>query len=87
MNAIQKSSIENKFFVLNLQNADLFYIVNSGIGTCTYPIGITGALCKHQGAVLVKFHILMFNFLPSLISKECMIYAYITLGEYICFIY
>src|SRR5437763_13839859 len=80
MNAIQKSSVENEFFVPSSQNADLFYIVNSGIGTCTCPIGMTGAPCKHQGAVSVKFHISMFNFLPSLTSKERMVYAYIALG-------
>ncbi|CAB5184998.1 unnamed protein product [Rhizophagus irregularis] len=79
MNAIQKSSVENEFFVPSAQNSNI-YVVNSEIGTCTCPIGMTGAPCKHQGAVSVKFHISTFNFLPSLTSNDRMIYAYIALG-------
>ncbi|CAB5365354.1 unnamed protein product [Rhizophagus irregularis] len=79
MNAIQKSSVENEFFVPSAQNSNI-YVVNSKIGTCTCPIGMTGVPCKHQGAVSVKFHISTFNFLPSLASNDRMIYAYIALG-------
>ncbi|PKB94156.1 hypothetical protein RhiirA5_404881 [Rhizophagus irregularis] len=78
MNAIQKSSVENEFFVPSAQSSNI-YVVNSEIGTCTCPIGMTGAPCKHQGAVSVKFHISTFNFLPSLTSNDRMIYAYIAL--------
>src|SRR2546429_461147 len=56
-NAIQKSSAENEFFVPSTQNSNLFYIVNNEIGTCTCPVGMTSAPCKHQGAVSAKFHI------------------------------
>jgi hypothetical protein len=80
MNAIQKSSVENEFFVPSAQSSNI-YVVNSEIGTCTCPIGMTGAPCKHQGAVSVKFHISTFNFLPSLTSNDRMIYAYIALGK------
>ncbi|PKY19692.1 hypothetical protein RhiirB3_495423 [Rhizophagus irregularis] len=80
MNAIQKSSVENEFFVPSAQNSNI-YVVNSKIGTCTCPIGMTGVPCKHQGAVSVKFHISTFNFLPSLASNDRMIYAYIALGN------
>ena len=80
MNNIQKSDVENESFVPSAQKAS-FYVVNSEIGTCTCPIGMTGAPCKHQGAVLVKFHISMFNFLPSLTSNDRMVYAYIALGK------
>lgn len=80
MNAIQKSSVKNKFFVPSAQSSNI-YIVNSEIGTCTCPIGMTDMPCKHQGAVSVKFHILTFNFLLSLTSNDRIIYAYIALGK------
>ncbi|PKY48525.1 hypothetical protein RhiirA4_464155 [Rhizophagus irregularis] len=41
---------------------------------------MTGAPCKHQGAVSVKFYISMFNFVPSLTSNDRMIYTYIAIG-------
>ncbi|PKY33800.1 hypothetical protein RhiirB3_453013 [Rhizophagus irregularis] len=50
------------------------------IGTCSCHVGMTGAPCKHQGAVSVKFHISNFNFLPSLTPNDRMIYSYIALG-------
>ncbi|PKK61501.1 hypothetical protein RhiirC2_718369 [Rhizophagus irregularis] len=79
MDLIQKSNVENEFFVPSAQNAN-FYVVNSEIGTCSCPIGMTGAPCKHQGAVSVKFHLSTFNFIPSLTSNDRMVYAYIALG-------
>ena len=81
MNSIQKSSVENEFYVQSVQNADVSYIVNSEIGTCTCPVGMNGASCKYQGAVSIKFHISTFNFLPSLNSNDHMLYAYIALGK------
>lgn len=30
---------------------NFIYTINSDIGTCGCPIGITGTPCKHQGAV------------------------------------
>ncbi|PKC57301.1 hypothetical protein RhiirA1_401509 [Rhizophagus irregularis] len=80
MDSIKKHSIENEFFVESVNNSSHFYTVNSEIGTCTCRIGITGAPCNHQGAVSVKFHISMFNFIPSLTSNNCIIYAYIAIG-------
>ncbi|PKK56426.1 hypothetical protein RhiirC2_800028 [Rhizophagus irregularis] len=80
MDSIKKHSIENEFFVESVNNSGHFYTVNSEIGTCTCRIGMTGAPCKHQGAVSVKFHISMFNFIPSLTSNDRMIYAYIAIG-------
>ncbi len=65
----------------SIQNADIFYIVNSKIETYIYSVGIISTLCKHQKAVSVKFYISTFNFLPSLICNDCMLYAYITLGK------
>jgi len=55
MDAIKKGGTESEFLVESVQNSGLFYTVNSDIGTCTCPIGINGAPCKHQGAVSVKF--------------------------------
>ncbi|CAG8815598.1 10225_t:CDS:2 [Gigaspora margarita] len=40
---------------------------------------MSGAPCKHQGAVAAKFHISIFNFIPSLTPNDCAIYAYIAL--------
>jgi hypothetical protein len=81
MNNIKKSNVENKYFVVSTQNSNLTYIVNSEIGICSCPVGINGAPCKHQGAVLAKFHITTLNFLPSLTSNDRMLYAYIAFGK------
>ena len=78
---IQKSTVNNEFFVPSTQNSGLFYTVNSEIGVCTCPVGISGGSCKHQGAVAMKFHISMFNFIPSLTANDRMIYCYIALGK------
>src|SRR5436190_4260153 len=64
-NFIQKTSVENEFSVLSTSQDDLFYTVNSEIGAYTCPVGMTGAPCKHQGAVAIKFHVAILNFLPS----------------------
>ncbi|CAG8845869.1 15875_t:CDS:2, partial [Gigaspora margarita] len=55
----------------------LIYNVNSAIGTCDCPIGMSGALCKHQGAVAMKYHIRIINFLPSLMPNDRMTFSYI----------
>ncbi|CAB5326218.1 unnamed protein product [Rhizophagus irregularis] len=80
MDTIQKSNVEHEFYVKSVNNANLFYTVNSEISTCICPISASGAPCKHQGTVSVKFHISTFNFLPSLTSSDRMLYAYIALG-------
>ena len=81
-NSIQKTNIRNEYLVPSTQDASLFYIVNTEIGTCTCPTGITGAPCKHQGAVAVTFHISTLNFIPSLTPNDRMVYGYIALGKY-----
>ena len=81
MNYIKETSIRNEFSVLSTRQDDLFYIVNSEFGTCTCPVGVSGAPCKHQGAVLTKYHIATLNFLPSLKPEDRMVYAYIALGK------
>ena len=63
------------------EDASLIYTVNSIIGVCTCPIGMSGAPCKHQEAVAMKFHIAIFNFLPSLTPNDRMLYSYIALGK------
>ncbi|CAB5362409.1 unnamed protein product [Rhizophagus irregularis] len=68
------------FFMSWLGHREYGYYSKDEIGTCTCPIGASGAPCKHQGAVSVKFHISTFNFLPSLTSSDRMLYAYIALG-------
>ena len=55
--------------------------MNSDLGVCTYPVGMSGAPCKHQEAVAIKFYIINFNFLPSLTPDNHMLFAYIALGK------
>ena len=83
---IQKTNVDCEFFVASTMNSSFFYIVNSEIGVCSCPVGISGAPCKHQGAVSMKYHISMFNVIPSLTSDDRMVYAYIALGNKIIFI-
>jgi hypothetical protein len=81
-NSIQPTTIENEYLVQSTKKeSGLFYIVNSAIGTCSCPVGITGAPCKHQGAVAIKFHIAILNFIPSLTPNDRMVYSYIALGK------
>ncbi|CAG8639444.1 5979_t:CDS:2 [Funneliformis mosseae] len=51
-------------------NPSLFYIVNTEIGACIYPVGISGGPCKHQGVVAINFHIATLNFIPSLTPND-----------------
>ncbi|CAG8519496.1 1310_t:CDS:2 [Funneliformis caledonium] len=48
-----------------------------GVYSCIIRNGAPG---KYQRAVLVKFHILMLNFLLSLTPDDRIIYAYVALG-------
>ncbi|RIB17926.1 hypothetical protein C2G38_2186068 [Gigaspora rosea] len=52
------------------KESGLVYHVNSAIGTCNCFIGLTGAPCKHQGAVAMKYHIRIINFLPSITPND-----------------
>ncbi|GES92231.1 hypothetical protein GLOIN_2v1883854 [Rhizophagus clarus] len=80
-NGILETNVMNEFLVQNTsQDSGTFYVVNSEFGTCSCPVGISGAPCKHQGAVSMKFHISMFNFIPSLTLDDRIIYTYIALG-------
>ena len=81
-NLIQKTNVDFEFLVPSQSNPDLFYIVNTAIGACTCPVGKTGGPCKHQGAVAIKFHIAMLNFIPSLTPNDRMVFSYIALGKY-----
>jgi len=42
---------------------------------------MSGAPCKHQGAVAIKFNIVNFNFVPSLTLDDRMLFAYIALDK------
>ncbi|CAG8814656.1 3276_t:CDS:2, partial [Dentiscutata erythropus] len=53
--------------------------MSCGMGVCTCPVSASGASCKHQGAVAIKYHIAMFNFIPSLTPENHIIYLYIAL--------
>ena len=80
--------MENEYLVQSIrQDTSLVYIVNNVIGMYTCPIDMSDAPCKHQEAVVIKFHIASFNFLPSLILEDRMLYAYITLDKITFMIY
>ncbi len=53
--SIQQTNIEHEYIVLSTKESGIFYVVNSAIGTCSCPVGMTGAPCKHQGAVAMNF--------------------------------
>ena len=80
-NSIQKTAVNNEFLVPSVQDIRISYIVNSEIGICTCPVGISDAPCKHQGAVVMKYHIAILNFIPSLTPGDRMIYGYVALGK------
>jgi len=81
-NSIQRTDIEYEFLVPSIrQDTGLVYIVNSEIGVYSCITGMSGAPCKHQGAIAMKYHIAIFNFLPSLTPDDRMLYAYIALGK------
>jgi len=44
-------------------------------------VGISGAPCKHQDAVAMKYHIAILNFIPSLTPGDRMIYGYVALDK------
>ena len=46
-NLIQKTDVENEYLVPSTKDAGLLYIVNSEIGVCSCPVGMSGAPCKH----------------------------------------
>ncbi|POG80618.1 hypothetical protein GLOIN_2v252347 [Rhizophagus irregularis DAOM 181602=DAOM 197198] len=71
-NLIQKTNIDFEFIAPSASNSGIFYIVNTKIGACTCPVGISGGPCKHQGAVAMKFHISTLNFIPSLTPNDRM---------------
>ncbi|CAG8589491.1 21672_t:CDS:2, partial [Dentiscutata erythropus] len=70
----------NEFLVSSKNNLGVVYNVNSDIGTCSCSIGMMGAPCKHQGAIAMKYHIKLINFLLSLTPEDHMIFAFVTSG-------
>ncbi len=80
-NSIQQTTIENEYLVSSTRELGLFYVVNSAIRTCSYPVRMTGTSCKHQRAIAMKFHITTLNFIPSLNPNDRMIFTYIVLGK------
>ncbi|CAG8817871.1 4126_t:CDS:1, partial [Dentiscutata erythropus] len=79
INSIKKTSVANEFLVQSTRQDNIYYVINSGMGVCTCPVGASGTPCMHQGAVAIKYHIAMFNFIPSLIPEDHIIYSYIAL--------
>jgi len=73
--------VENEYLIPSMKDVSFIYTVNSIIGVCIYPVGMSGVSCKHQEAVAIEFHITIFNFLPSLIPNNYMLYSYIALGK------
>ncbi|CAG8747131.1 8318_t:CDS:2, partial [Funneliformis caledonium] len=79
LNFVNKHSDHLRIAKCTKQNTDLFYIVNIKIGICSCFVGISGAQCKHQEAVSVKFGISTFNYIPLLTLDDRILYTYIAL--------
>lgn len=78
---IQQTDVENEYLVPSQKRGtDLFYLVNTEICTCTCFVGLSGAPCKHQGAVAAKYRIGSLNFLQSLTPNDRANFAYIARG-------
>ncbi|CAB4444908.1 unnamed protein product [Rhizophagus irregularis] len=76
-------TIAKRFFcpVPSTKDPSSFYVVNSAIGSCSCPVGMTGTPCKHQGVVSMKFHVASLNFIPSLTPNDRMVFTYVALGH------
>jgi len=80
--SIQSTTVENEYLVPSIKKeSDLVYIVNSAIGICSCPIGISEAPCKHQDAVAARYHIGIINFLPLLLPNDRMVFSFIASGK------
>ncbi|XP_056156746.1 uncharacterized protein LOC130130908 [Lampris incognitus] len=49
------AQVDQNHYVVRSATSELQYDVNMVIGCCTCAVGVTGAPCKHQSAVLKKF--------------------------------
>lgn len=47
--------VDQNHYMVPSATSELEYNVSMTIGCCTCAVGVTGALCKHQNAVLNKF--------------------------------
>lgn len=47
--------VDQNHYVVQSATSELQYDVNLAIGCCTCAVGVTGAPCKHQNAILSKF--------------------------------
>ncbi|RIB03615.1 hypothetical protein C2G38_2224521 [Gigaspora rosea] len=65
-----KKLTNNDEYQISSEKTTLTYIVNSAIGTCSCPVGLTRAPCKHQGEVAAKYHIGAINFLPTMTVND-----------------
>ncbi|CAG8821734.1 23478_t:CDS:1, partial [Dentiscutata erythropus] len=75
---IRQTELTTEYMVPSQKKGiDLFYIVNTEFCTCTCFVELSGAPCKHQGAVAAKYHIGSLNFLPSLTPNDRAHFAYI----------
>ncbi|CAG8801480.1 32596_t:CDS:2 [Gigaspora margarita] len=78
IDSIHQSANTDEYLVPSTnKESELIYTVNSTIGTCNCFIGMSGASCKHQGAIAIKYHIRIINFLPSLTPNDYMAFLYI----------
>ena len=57
------------------------YCVSTALWVCTCPVGHSGAPCKHQWAVVAKYHDECFNFLPVSSPTMRKLFYYIATGK------
>ncbi|CAG8767465.1 6215_t:CDS:2, partial [Racocetra persica] len=75
---IRQTEISMEYLVPSKKKGtDLFYTVNTELCKCTCFVGLSGAPCKHQGAVAAKYHVESLNFFLSLMPNDCTHFAYI----------
>jgi len=70
---------DNKYGVPNSDGTEL-YIVDSSLGCCSCPDGMTGKLCKHQAAVMRLFNAAFPN-APTVTAEACHTVASMALGD------
>ncbi|CAG8437498.1 16974_t:CDS:2 [Funneliformis caledonium] len=81
-NSIQRIDVQYEFLVQSTrQDTNLVYIINSEIRVYSCVTDMSSTPYKHQGAVTMKYHIAIFNFLLSLTPDDRMLYAYVTFGK------
>eukprot|EP00745_Piridium_sociabile_P033819 TRINITY_DN58127_c0_g1_i1.p1 TRINITY_DN58127_c0_g1~~TRINITY_DN58127_c0_g1_i1.p1 ORF type:complete len:269 (-),score=45.25 TRINITY_DN58127_c0_g1_i1:4-810(-) len=72
---------EMEFHVRSCTDPSTSYEVNMSLGLCTCRTGCTGGPCKHQAAVVQKFGLPSWNFIPEADPQMRQLLCYIGSGQ------